>query len=384
MSFGVIALICAVALLGPILSVQKALQVPVVIGELLVGIVIGRSGFGWVDATDPTYSFLAEMGFALVMVVAGSHVPVRDPRMQAQLRKGLLRAALIGLASAPVAVGLSVLFGTGHWALYMVLFISSSAALILPIVNGAGLSGPAVVELLPQVAIADAVAIVALPMAIDPANTGRAVRGAGIVIGAGLVVYLFLYWLDSTGHRKRVHDLSEERELAIELRTSLALIFGLAAIAVQSHVSVMLAGFAFGLALAAIGQPRRLSKQLFALTEGLFGPLFFVWLGSSIDLLALQDHPSAIALGLALGLGALLVHGLMVLTGQPWSFALLTAGQLGVPVAAATLGTRLGVLGPGEDAALLLGALVTVVALAMLNAPLRKVAGAQHHAIPHS
>ena len=47
--------------------------------------VLGVTGFGWLDAGDPTFTFLADIGFALVMFVAGSHVPVRDP----QLRRGV-------------------------------------------------------------------------------------------------------------------------------------------------------------------------------------------------------------------------------------------------------------------------------------------------------
>jgi hypothetical protein len=38
----------------------------------------------------------------------------------------------------------------------------------------------------------------------------------------------------------------------------------------------------------------------------------------------------------------------------------LAAAQLGVPVAAATLGTEEGLLSPGEPAALILGALITI------------------------
>jgi len=58
----------------------------------------------------------------------------------------------------------------------------------------------------------------------------------------------------------------------------------------------MLAGFSFGLALAAVGPPRRLAHQLFAVTDGLFGPLFFVWLGASLNLRDLGEHPSYIVL----------------------------------------------------------------------------------------
>ena len=67
-----------------------------------------------------------------------------------------------------------------------------------------------------------------------------------------------------------------------------------------------------------------------------------------------------VLLGLALGLGAVLSHAAGRLVGQPLSLGILAAGQLGVPVAAATLGVQLHVLAPGEPAALLLGALVTV------------------------
>ena len=109
-----------------------------------------------------------------------------------------------------------------------------------------------------------------------------------------------------------------------------------------------------------------MANQMLALTEGFFAPIFFVWLGSSLDLRALAGHPQGIALGLALGFGALLVHGLLALTGQPVSLALTTAAQLGVPVGAAALGTQLGIFTDSEPTAMLLGALVTVVAVTIL------------------
>src|SRR5206468_5929997 len=141
------------------------------------------------------------------------------------------------------------------------------------------------------------------------------------------------------GVRKRVHDVSEDRKFAVELRVNLIILFALAALAVRTHVSIMLAGFAFGLVVAAIGEPRRLARQLFGITEGFFGPLFFVWLGASLQVRELGEHPALILLGLGLGVGALLAHGVGRLFGQPLTLAVLSAAQLGVPVAAATLGT---------------------------------------------
>jgi len=357
-----LAVIALAGLVGPILAYPQGWHVPVVIGELLVGIILGRTGVGYLKASDPTFSFFAEVGFGLVMFVAGTHVPIRDPSLQESLGRGTARAVLVGAGSAVLGVLLASTFGTGHAALYAVLMASSSAALILPIIDSLELHGDHVLHLLPQVAIADAACIVALPLAIDPGHVGRAGLGALTIILGGVVLFGALSFLERKRYRHRLHHVSEERHFALELRISLMILFSLAAVAGRSHVSVMLAGFVFGLAVAAVGEPRRLARQLFAVTEGFFAPLFFVWLGASLDLRALGTRPTLILLGLLLGAGALLSHSLTRLAGQPLNLSSLAAAQLGVPVAAATLGTSLKVLQPGESAALILGALVTIAA----------------------
>jgi len=251
---------------------------------------------------------------------------------------------------------------------------SSSAALILPIVHSLHLGGPAVLQLLPQVAIADSACIVALPIVIDPGHAGRAIVGSLAVLAGAGVLFVVLNHLERSGYRRRAHRVSESRKFALELRINLILLFALAALATSTHVSVMLAGFSFGLAVAAIGEPRRLARQLFALTDGFLGPLFFVWLGASLDLHDLSRRPSLVLLGLALGGGAVLTHLAMRGAGQPVSLAVLAAAQLGVPVAAVTIGSQLHVLSSGEPAAILLGALVTMAAATAAVSSRRKAA----------
>lgn len=374
MSFTVLALICLVALAGPLLSIRRKWHLPVVIGELVVGLALGATGLGVLPASDPIFSFLAEIGFGLVMFVAGTHVSVRDPALRKGLGIGLLRAVGVGVLATLLGAGLAAAFGTGHAALYAVVLASSSAAILMPGLNGLPLDAKAIEQMLPQVAIADAACIVLLPLVIDPTHAVRAGLGALAVLVASAALYGVLSWLDRSGRRKAIHRLSKDRGLAIELRLALTLLFALAALASTLHLSIMLAGFALGLVYAAIGEPRRLSHQVFALTEGLFSPIYFVWLGATLDLRLLGEHPAAIGLGLALGFGALVVHGLMALTRQPLPVAAITAAQMGVPVAAATIGTNLGLLEPGEDAALLLGAIVTVAAVAILSGPVGRIA----------
>ncbi len=376
MTFAQLALVCAVAIIGPVLSLQRFMHLPVVIGELAVGLALGASGLHVLNAQDPTFTFLGDdVGFALVMFVAGSHVPIRSEGLRAGLRSGLARAAAVGVLAVPAGLGLAALFGTGHGLLYAVLIASSSASIVMPSLSGLPLTAPPIVAMLVQIAVADAMCIVLLPLAVDPSQAPSRALGTLVLVVAAGVLFLFLRWAENSGRRHAVHDVSEDRGLALELRTSLAILFAMAALAQVLHVSVMLAGFCVGLAVAAMGEPRRLAKQLFALTEGFFAPLFFVWLGANLDLGQIGQHPSLAVLGVALGLTAALVHGLLTLSRQPLPLALVTCAQLGVPVAAATLGRTQGILALGEDAALLVGALVTIAVVAAVSGGVARIAG---------
>ena len=366
--FSTLALLAVIGLAGPLLASLPRFRIPVVIGELIAGLVVGRTGFGIVDHTDPTFTLLANIGFALVMFVVGTHVPVRDKTLRSAIPRALLRVVAIGAAAAVLGVVLAEVFGTGHAAVYAVLMASSSAALALPVIDSLRLDGPAVLSVTTQIAIADATSIVLLPLVINPAQAMRAAVGALAIAGGALVLYLVLRTADRRGWRKRLHHYSEERRFALELRISLIALFGLCVLATTTHVSIMLAGFAIGLVVSAIGEPRRLARQLFGITEGFFGPLFFVWLGASLQVRELGEHPELILLGLGLGAGAVLAHGVGRVFGQPLTLAVLSAAQLGVPVAAAALGTEQHLLAPGEPSALMLGALMTVATTSIAGA----------------
>ncbi len=326
----------------------------------MAGVLLGPTAAGYLNAQDPVFTFLADIGFALVMYVTGSHVPVGDASLRGALGVGALRAAFVAGVAVGLGIAVSAIFDTGHPALYAVLMASSSAALVIPAADSLHLDGPPVLQTLAQVAVADTVCIVALPLAIQPSRAGTAALGALSVSAASVVVFLLLRQAERSGLRKRLHRLSDDRKFALELRVSLVILFALAALAVRTHVSILLAGFAFGLATAGVGEPRRLARQLFALADGFLAPLFFVWLGASINLRDLGHHPSYIVLGVALGTAAIACHLVPRLAGQPLRLGALASAQLGVPVAAATIGSQQHLLHPGEAAALLLGALITV------------------------
>ncbi|BBZ73950.1 cation:proton antiporter [Mycobacterium paraseoulense] len=366
--FHTLALLTAIGLAGPLLAALPGLRIPVIIGELIAGLVVGRTGFGVLDYTNPTFQLLANVGFALVMFVVGSHVPVGAEALRSSLPRALARAALAGAVAVVLGAALAAVFGTGHAAMYAVLMASSSAALALPVIDSLRLQGPQVIAVTAQIAIADAACIVLLPLVIDLRHAPAAALGALAVAACAVMLYVLLRVSNVRGWRRRMHVYSENRRFALELRTNLIVLFALAALAVSTHVSVMLAGFAVGLVFARAGEPRRLARQLFGITEGFFSPLFFVWLGASLQVRELGSHPRLILLGAGLGLGAVLAHCAGRLLGQPFTLAVLSAAQLGVPVAAATIGAEEHLLVAGEASALMFGALLTIAATSIAGA----------------
>lgn len=360
-----LALLTAVGFAGPLLAALPRLRIPVMVGELTAGLVIGRTGFGLVDDTNPTFQLFANIGFALVMFVVGSHVPVRDPALRAAVPPALARAVAAGVVATALGWGLAWQFGTRHAALYAVVMASSSAALALPMIDSLRLRGPQVLSVTAQIAIANTACIVLLPLVIDFRHAATAALGGLAVTGCAAVLFVLLRAVDRRGWRQRLHHYSHTNQLALELRINLLVLFGLATLAVATDVSIMLAGFALGLVIATVGEPRRLARQLFGITEGFFSPLFFVWLGASLQVRELGAQPKYILLGIGLGLGGVLAHCVGRLLGQPLTFAVMSSTQLGVAVAAATIGTQQHLLAPGEAAALMFGSLLTIACTAI-------------------
>ena len=69
MTFTSLALLVCVGLLGPALAAVPRWRIPVVVGEIAGGLLIGSSGLRLIDPTDHTLTFLADIGFGLTMVL---------------------------------------------------------------------------------------------------------------------------------------------------------------------------------------------------------------------------------------------------------------------------------------------------------------------------
>ena len=363
-------LVMVLGLVGPLLAAPRRFAIPVAVGEILAGVLFGRSGFKIIDVTAPNLNLLGQLGFALVMMVTASHIDVRRIFAAKTAGKAGVNFALILAAAVLAAVGIG--FGTGqsqNIPMFAVVLASSSAAVVLPSFSAEkGFKSPAFSTFIVQVTIADLIAIVALPLVSRSANTGAVAIGAGVVTAASVAIYALLRWAQGNGDWKHMRQFSAQHGFGLELRLSFILLLGLIWVAQSFAVTIMLAGFGLGLAIAANGIPHRLAKQLFAVSEGFFSPVFFVLLGAGINVTAVFQQPALLLLALLLGLGAITVHLLPVLRGLPVRFAVVSSAQLGVPAAAVSIGLTNRTITDAQAGAIMLGALITLAATAVAAA----------------
>jgi Kef-type K+ transport system membrane component KefB len=360
-SFGDLLLIVLAGLGGPLLALTPRLFVPLVIGEIAAGALVGDTGFGAVHPTNGTTAFLGQVGFAMLMFTAGIHLPLRDPRLFASLRRGALLAGIVGLLAVPAGLAAAAIAGTSHAAVYAVVLASGSAAVLLPALAETGLGGRDVLSVVAQVTIADVVTIVSVPIVLQPSRTAHALLGGALVAGAAAALLFAARALAGRDWVARVRALSKQRHWALDLRIALLVLFFLAWLAQRSGTSVLIAGFGAGVTAALVGGPKRLSTQIRGVADGFFVPLYFVVLGAQLDLGGLLEHPEMIALAGALAVLNVLIHLAAARTGRvSVGGALAASAQLGVPAAVASLGLAEGVLS-SEIATAIAASIVSLV-----------------------
>ncbi|MGI8803757.1 MAG: cation:proton antiporter [Solirubrobacteraceae bacterium] len=372
MDLGVIALIFIASLLGPALSLLARGAVPVVVGQLLAGVILGKTGLRIVDPDRSDLALLYSIGFATLMFLVGMQVPLHDQRLRSALRRGLIAVA----AAVPLALAAGYaarLAGGGPALVYAVVIVSSSAAVALPVIDESGLASPPVLVAMAWITIADILATIAIPLAITPSRAVHAALGALIIAGLVLAVLVVAERLRHLPWVKHLRREGKHRGWAIDLRLAVIVLLSLSYIAQKVGASLLVAGFGTGLVAAALGGPKRLSKQVLGLSQGFLVPLFFVLLGAKLDLRALADSHRAVILAVLLAVLAILVHvAVAALIRAPAAVGLLASAQMGVPAAVIALGLPAHAIDQGQASAIFCAALVSIGACSAGAALLRR------------
>lgn len=294
------------------------LGVPAVIGELLAGLLIGPSLLGWVSP-DTTMKLLAEIGIIVLLFEVGM-----DTNLSRLARSGgkPYVVALTGFA-APFALGYAVgawLFGLpGMVALFIGgTLTATSIGITVRVLDDLGKRQSDEAQIVIGAAVLDDIlGVLALAFLYQFAVEGQASFRALAEVSLYIVLFMLLAPLVAKAAAKVIDHLDQRAAspgLLLTMALSLILLFSWLAHAVGAPE--IMGGFAAGLAfsqhfgfrlpLSAIRfhpSPRlahRLEEQMRPLVHT-FSPLFFVMVGISLDLGAV-DWGSGFVWALALAL----------------------------------------------------------------------------------
>ncbi|HEV3231977.1 MAG TPA: cation:proton antiporter [Candidatus Dormibacteraeota bacterium] len=363
--FAQLTLVVAASLAGPLLAAGTRGLLPAVVGELAIGALLGHTGFRVVDPGASAFPVFHALGFAMLMMTAGTHVDLRSQEMRRGAGRGTLALVAVAVVAAPAGFLVASLLGFDHPALLGVLLAGSSAAVAFPIIEENHLKGPAVSYLIAWIALADTVTVVLMPLTVEGGGRVAATLGGdAAIVAVGLLVLGAALWLRRLALVPGLVEMSRRRGWALQLRLSMVVLLLLLAVAETAGASTLVAGFLAGIILVHLGEPDRLALQISGVANGFFVAMFFVLLGAQLDLRALAGAPTAMLLAAAMALGAIAVHvaaALLTAPARRLPAGLSASAQLGLPAAAASLGLADHALPPAVAAAVVAAGCLTLL-----------------------
>jgi Kef-type K+ transport system membrane component KefB len=323
---------------------SRRVHVPVPVGLLLSGVIVGPYVLDIFGTVRPIADFLAELGKLLLMFFAGLEINLE------LFRRARNRSIALGIATTafPQVLGTIVGLSFGYAAIPAIVIgslLASHTLLGLSIVNRLGLGSlePVTVAVGATV-MSDTLSLVVFAICVSIYTTGFSPSGLVLLLAeiAGYIG-LVLFGLSRLGAYvlKRVED---EEDAYFVLMLSIMAIAGVLADAIQ--LPGIVGAFLAGLAINASAQNAPASVKLEFLSKSLFIPIFFVVTGFLINPITFVHGIFDNFLLVASIIGALLVGKWIAawLVGRAFGYnrnEQLTIWSLTLPQVAATLAATL-------------------------------------------
>lgn len=387
--FTPLVVVTLLAVLVPVLLHRvRRVRVPIVVGEIVAGILVGRSALGLIgDELDPWLGFLKLFGFAYLMFLSGLEIDVglllRSAPADASTRLqravgGPLRAALLSfgitLAAAFACAWWLVDLGLTQDPVIMALVLSTtSLGVVAPVLKERGLiRSPLGQYTLVTAVVGDFVTVTLVSVYVILHTEGLTFELLFVLI---LLAATFLVYRLAVASRRqsKLRELVDELSHAtsqLDTRGALALAVIFIALAQGLGVEVILGAFMAGVivSLVSADEGSVLRPKLNALGYGFFIPIFFILVGAELDLGALVRAPHGLYVVPVLTLMAFAVKYAAALVFRPlfgWrevaALGTLTSARLSLIVAVAAIGFEIGAIDEATNAGIVLVAVITVI-----------------------
>ncbi len=370
-----LVIVIIAAFITPILLHRLKLNIiPVVVGEIIVGLIIGKSGFNIVHS-GPWLETLSTLGFIFLMFLSGLEIDFsafsKNKKSKQQTGPNTFITAIIVFSGIfIISYALSYLFvfaGFIDDALLMTIIISTiSLGVVVPTLKEENLMKSTIGQIILLIAvIADLVTMILLAVFVslndpDSGNTWLLL----VLFAAGIVIYLFG---KKFKNGKYIETLSKGT-IQIGTRAVFTLIMLLVALSETVGAENILGAFLAGVLVSLLAPSQELVHKLDSFGYGFLIPIFFVMIGVNLNIWTLFSDPKLLLLIPLLLIGLLLSKLVPVLFLRKWfdmrtvmASSFLLTSTLSLVIAAATIGERMGMISNEMSGTLILVAIITCI-----------------------
>ncbi|WP_019235855.1 monovalent cation:proton antiporter family protein [Staphylococcus warneri] len=381
MEFLSLVIVVVAAFLTPIIVNRLNINfLPVVVAEILMGIIIGNSFLNLVTK-DSMLNILSTLGFIFLMFLSGLEIDFNAFKKDSRPRQGeskeekkvpghlnlaMLVFGLIMIISIILAFAFKW-FGLIDDVLLMVIIISTiSLGVVVPTLKEMNIMRTTIGQFILLVAVlADLVTMILLT--IYGAVNGHG--GSTIWLTGILVVFTIVFYVIGVLF-KRMSFLQKLMggTTQIGIRAVFALIILLVALAEGVGAEYILGAFLAGVVVSLLNPDEEMVEKLDSFGYGFFIPIFFIMVGVDLNIPSLVKEPSLLIIIPILILAFIVSKLIPVFLIKRWfdlkttiASGFLLTSTLSLVIAAAKIAEQLKTISPETSGLLILSAVITCV-----------------------
>lgn len=382
-AFSPLLIIILLAAFVPVLINKiKWLSVPTVVGEVIAGMIIGKSGFNLIQGNQ-WLDFLYTFGFAFLMFLSGLEVDFNQIRSAKGIgskwyKKPVFISIIIFagtlLLAFIIAFGLKQAKLTVNVPLITLIFSTTSLGIVVPTLKEKNLLGTVYGQIiLLSSLIADFTTMILVTIYVSLYSTA-AVDDVYLILLLFLIFFIIYRMGLKLATFKVIKELTSTTS-QIKVRVTFALILIFIALSQVLGTEVILGAFLAGLIVSLVEKRERsqLYLKLDAIGYGFFIPIFFIMVGVNFDIKAVINNPNALYL-LPLLLVSVyavkIIPALILKTGFTWKESIasgfLLSSRLSLIIATSAIGMKLNIISSSTNNAIILVAIITCTFSPML------------------
>ena len=381
MEFLSLVIVVVAAFLTPIIVNRLNINfLPVVVAEILMGIIIGHSLLNIVER-DSVLNILSTLGFIFLMFLSGLEIDFKAFKKDSRSRQGEnkqetnipshlnLALTVFGFIML-ISIILAYIFkwlGLVDDVLLMVIIISTiSLGVVVPTLKEMNIMRTTIGQFILLVAVlADLVTMILLT--IYGAINGHG--GSTIWLTGILIVFTVIFYILG-GLFKRMSFLQKlmDGTTQIGIRAVFALIILLVALAEGVGAEYILGAFLAGVVVSLLNPDEEMVEKLDSFGYGFFIPIFFIMVGVDLNIPSLIKEPSILLIIPVLILAFIVSKLIPVFFIKRWfdtkttiASAFLLTSTLSLVIAAAKIAEQLKTISAETSGILILSAVITCV-----------------------